>query len=90
MLNRDLLISRYKQPFVDGINEANPYPDGHLMTLEDANHDSPNYLVHEDASEDFEHWLSGFYRSLFENNLEDRYTEPVLWPQDRALTLFNA
>ena len=34
MLNRDLLIVRYKQPFVDWINEADPQPDGHRITLE--------------------------------------------------------
>jgi len=27
MLNRDLLIVRLKRPFVDWINEADPYPD---------------------------------------------------------------
>ena len=37
MLNRDLLIIRYKQPFVDWVNEADPHPDGHRMTLEDVN-----------------------------------------------------
>jgi len=39
MLNRDLLIVRLKQPFVDWINEADPYPDSGLITLESANED---------------------------------------------------
>jgi hypothetical protein len=57
MLNRDLLIVRYKQSFVDWVNEAEPRPDGHRMSLIDANEDSPAYLIHEYASEDFEGWL---------------------------------
>ena len=35
MLNRDLLIVRYKQPFVAWVNEADPYTDGHLTILDD-------------------------------------------------------
>lgn len=90
MLNRDLLIIRYKQPFVDWVNEADPYSDTHTITLEDANHDSPSYLIHEDASEEFEHWLKECYKPLFENILEDWYNDPALWPQDRTLQLFKA
>ena len=83
MLNRDVLIVRYKQPFVDWVNEADPHPDGHPMTLKDANEDSPVYLIHEYASEDFENWLRECYIPLFENILDDWYTDPALWPQDQ-------
>jgi hypothetical protein len=90
MLNRDLLIVRYKQPFVDWINEADPRPDGHRITLEVANEDSPAYLIHEFASEEFESWLEGCYVQLFENILDEWYTDPALWPQDRTLDLLKA
>jgi len=90
MLNRDLLIVRYKQPFIDWVNEADPHPGGHLITLEDANDDSPAYLIHEYASEDFENWLLDCYLPLFENILGEWYTDPILWPQDRTLKLFKA
>ena len=50
MLNRDVLIVRFKQPFIVWVNEADPHPDGHLVTLEDANEDSPVYLIHERES----------------------------------------
>lgn len=89
MLNRDLLIVRYKQPFVNWVNEADPNPDGHRITLEDANDDSPAYLIHEFASEEFESWLESYYVQLFENILGDRYTDPALWPQDRTLELLT-
>ena len=65
MLNRDLLIVRYKQTFVDWVNEADPHHDGRLMALEEANDDSPAYLIHEYASEDFENWLRECYLPLF-------------------------
>ena len=64
MLNRDLLIVRYKQPFVDWVNEADPHPDGHTITLEEANEDTPAYLIHEYASEDLENWLQECYLQL--------------------------
>ena len=90
MLNRDLVIIRYKQPFVDWVNEADPYPDGHHVTLEDVNDDTPAYLIHEYASEEIDEWLRECYLPLFENVLEEWYTDPALWPQDRTLTLFKA
>ena len=90
MLNRDLIVIKYKQPFVDWVNEADPHPGGHLITLEDANEDSPAYLIHEYASEEFEDWLQECYMPLFENILGQWYTDPALWPQDRTLKLFKA
>jgi hypothetical protein len=90
MLNRELLIVKYKQPFVDWVNEADPRLDGHVMTLDDANEDSPAYLIHEYASEDLEDWLEECHLPLFENILGEWYTVPALWPQDRDLALFKA
>jgi hypothetical protein len=90
MLNRDLLIVRYKQSFIDWVNEADPHPDGHKINLGSANDDSPVYLIHEYASEEFEDWLQACYQPLFENILGEWYTEPALWPQDRTLALFKA
>jgi hypothetical protein len=90
MLNRDLIIIKYKQPFVDWVNEADPRPGEHRITLDDANEDSPAYLIHEYASEELENWLEECYLPLFENILGEWYTDPALWPQDRTLKLFKA
>ena len=91
MLNRDLLIVRQKQPFVDWVNEADPSPDGGAhITLESANEDSSVFLIHEFASEEFESWLESCYQPLFDNILGEWYTDPALWPQDRTLELFKA
>ena len=57
MLNRDLIIVRLKQPFVDWVNEADPYSDGSRLTLDEANEDVSTFLIHDDASEDMEGWL---------------------------------
>ena len=89
MLNRNLLIVRPKQPFVDWINEADPYPDGGHITLEYAIEDCPAFLVHDSACEDLEGWLEQCYLPLFEEILEFWYTDPALWPQDRTLELFK-
>ena len=90
MLNRDLLIVRLKQPFVDWINEADPYKDGPHITLESANEDCPVLLIHEFASEEFESWLESCYQPLFDNILGDWYTDATLWPPDRSLERFKA
>ncbi|EED35845.1 conserved hypothetical protein [Luminiphilus syltensis NOR5-1B] len=89
MLNRDLLIIRYKKPFVDWVNEADPDSDGLLVTLDSANEDSPAYLIHDCASEHFEEWLELCYLPVFENLLHEWYVDPTLWPQDRSLELFK-
>ena len=44
MLNRAVLILRYKQPFVDWINAADPTPTQEL-TLVDVNDDNTAYLI---------------------------------------------
>ena len=85
MLNRDLVIVRLKQPFVDWINEADPYPDGSSMTLEEVNRDVSTFLVHDHASEDLDGWLKECYSDLFEAILEEWYVDETLWPRDRTL-----
>ena len=84
MLNRDLLIDRLKQPFVDWINEVDPSAGGAPITLESANEDSYVFLIHEFASEEFESWLESCYQPLFDNILGGWYTDPALWPQDHT------
>jgi hypothetical protein len=89
MLNRDLIIVRLKQPFVDWVNEADPYSDGSRMTLDEANQDVSSFLIHDSASEDLEGWLDICYSTLFDALLEEWYVDESLWPQDRSLALFK-
>jgi len=90
MLNRDLIVVRLKQPFVDWVNEADPYPDGSRMTLQEVNEDLPTFLVHDYACEDLEAWLEQYYQPLFEELLEQWYVDDALWPQQLTLALFKA
>ena len=45
MLNRAALILRYKQPFVDWINAADPSPISRTLTLAEVNQEDTVYLV---------------------------------------------
>ncbi len=89
MLNRDLIVVRLKQPFVDWVNEADPYPDGSRMTLKEVNEDLPAFLIHDYACEDLEDWLEQHYETLFAELLEQWYVDDALWPQDITLELFK-
>lgn len=88
MLNRAVLILRYKQPLVDWINAADPAP-GQQITLVDVNDDSAAYLVEVEDEQEFAEWLELNWEVLFEEQLEEWYTDPSLWPQDRSLALFR-
>ena len=88
MLNRSVLILRYKQPFVDWINAADPDPT-HTITLADVHDDSTAYLVEVEDQEEFEEWFSLNGEILFEEELNGWYTDPALWPQDRSSVLFK-
>jgi hypothetical protein len=90
MINRDLVIIRFKQPFVDWVNAADLHPQGHCLSLKEANDDLSAFLIPEYASEEFEEWLEENYQPLFEEVLEEWYVDPSLWPQDRTLKLFKA
>ena len=89
MLNRAVLILRYKQPFVDWINAADP-DSTQTITLNDANEGTTAYLIDEINDDDeFEGWLALNVQLLFEEELNAWYTDPKLWPQERSLALLR-
>jgi hypothetical protein len=83
MLNRSAYIVRYKQPFVDWINAADPHP-GDELTIDDVNEDSTVYLVDVEEEEDFREWIRLNHDIIFDELLNDWYTDPSLWPDDRT------
>ena len=89
MINRSAVLLKYKEPFVRWINDADPYDHGSPMTLEDANEDRNVYLVTEEDAENFEEWISLNYKALFENELNDWYTDESLWPKKRTKKIFH-
>ena len=82
MLNRAALILRYKQPFVDWINAADPSPTSHTLTLAEANQEHTVYLVEVEDKDDLAEWLARHHEELFEQELNGWYTDPALWPRD--------
>lgn len=88
MLNRAILILRYRQPFVDWINAADPNPT-HASTLADVDDDSTAYLVDVEDEKEFEKWFKRNGATLFEEELNGWYTDPHLWPRDRSAALFK-
>jgi hypothetical protein len=64
MLNRAVLIIRYKQPFVDWINAADPNPT-HTITLDDANEDTTAYLVDVEDQDELDRRLKRNAVALF-------------------------
>lgn len=88
MLNRAVLIVRFEQAFVDWVNAADPTPT-QTITLAEVDDDSSAYLVEVEDEEELEEWLALNGEWLFEEILNDWYTDPDLWPQDRSLGLFR-
>jgi hypothetical protein len=86
MLNRAALILRYKQPFVDWINAADPSPTSHSLTLAEVNQEHTVYLVEVEDEDELARWLARHHKELFEQELNGWYTDPALWPRDRSLT----
>jgi len=89
MLNRAALILRYKQPFVDWINAADPSPTSHTFTLAEANQEHTVHLVEVEDENELARWLSRHHEELFEEELKGWYTDPALWPRDRSLKVLQ-
>jgi hypothetical protein len=82
VLNRAALILRYKQPFVDWINVADPSPTSHTLTLAEVNQEHAVYLVEVEDEDELAEWLARHHEALFEEELRGWYTDPALWPRD--------
>ena len=88
MVNRAVLIIRYKQPFADWINAVDPNPR-HTITLDDANQDTTAYLVDVEDEHELDRWLKRNALALFEEELNNWYIDPDLWPRKRSAALFK-
>jgi hypothetical protein len=88
VLNRSALILRFKQPFVDWVNAVDPVPTS-AVSVADLNVESTVYLLEVEDESELEVWLGLNGNTLFEEILNDWYTDPDLWPQDRSLAMFK-
>ena len=89
MINRAAVILKYKAPFIQWVNDADPYKDNPGITLESENKDCTVYLILEDDAENLEEWISFNFEQLFESEIEDWYTDESLWPKNRNRKLFD-
>ncbi len=88
MINRVVLLVRYRQPFIDWINAVDD--SGMVVTLTDANEDNQVYLLDEEDADALEEWLALNHELLFEGELEAWCTDEDLWPEDRGREVFDA
>ena len=89
MINRAAVILKYKAPFIQWVNDADPYKDNPGITLESENKDCTVYLILEDDAENLEEWISLNFKQLFESEIKDWYTDESLWPKNRNRKLFD-
>jgi len=89
MINRAAVILKYKAPFIQWVNDADPYKDNPGITLESENKDCTVYLILEDDAEKLEEWISLNFKQLFESEIEDWYTDESLWRKNRTRKLFD-
>ena len=89
MINRAAVILKYKAPFIQWVNDADPYKNNPGITLENENKDCTVYLILEDDAENLEEWISLNFEQLFESEIEDWYTDESLWPKNRTRKLFD-
>lgn len=89
MINRAAVILKYKAPFIQWVNDADPYKNNPGITLESENKDCTVYLILEDDAENIEEWISLNFKQLFESEIEDWYTDESLWPKNRNRKLFD-
>lgn len=89
MLNRAALIVRYKQPFLDWINSADPSPSSHVFTSTEVNEEHTVYLLEVEDERGLARWLARHHKELFEGELSGWYTDPKLWPKDRSLKVLQ-
>ncbi len=89
MVNRSAIILKYKEPFIEWVNNSDPFNDDPRIAMHDANSDCTVYLIREEDAENLDEWVSLNYKQLFESELEDWYTDESLWPKKRNRLLFN-
>lgn len=86
IVNRTAIYLKRKMPFYDwlvSVNEDNALYDN-------LPEEASLYLIASTVSEkEFDTWLEHSYLEIFENELNEWYTDPQIWPADRNLEIFK-
>lgn len=88
MVNRGAVILKYKEPFIQWINEADPIENTSVITISQANQERTVYLISDGDAENIKKWIRANHITLFENELEGWYTDESLWPKKRDYKTF--
>jgi hypothetical protein len=83
-IDRNAISIKSKKPLFDWVNSI--YPDRPVDTREEGN----IYLIRErDSNEEIEKWLKRNFDKIFQNELNDWYTDEGVWPQKRTFKMFQ-
>ncbi len=87
MLNRSAITIKAKRPFVDWILSL---PESEHITQDDIDEDRTVYLLPDITSDGCqEELIQEFYQRLFEEQLNDWYTDEQGWPPNRDVKMFK-
>ena len=85
-INRNSFIVRPKKPFFDWLNALFEGEEP-IQNKEENN----VYLIREfDNNEDINRWVDNNYQTIFDNELNDWYTDESRWPKNRTLSMFKS
>jgi len=88
-INRAAVILKPRAPFLKWVNDADPNPNAHPLTMDDLQKEPTVYLIPEfDSDEEAAELVKAGYEILFENVLLDWYTDESLWPKNRTYEMF--
>ncbi|MFC1717739.1 plasmid pRiA4b ORF-3 family protein [Candidatus Poribacteria bacterium] len=87
-IDRLVAIIKPRQPFLDWLRSL---PDWDLeMTLEELREDCIVLLIPEfDSNEEAKEHIEANYQVIFEMQLNNWYTDPIMWPEKRSLGVFR-
>ncbi|MCK9269840.1 MAG: hypothetical protein RBR47_12710 [Bacteroidales bacterium] len=83
-INRNAIVVKPKKPVLDWVNSV--YPEKPVFTPGEGN----VYLIGErDSNEEIAQWLKRNFDEIFQNELNDWYTNEEVWPQKRTFKMFQ-
>jgi hypothetical protein len=84
-IDRNAIIVKPKKPFYNWINSV--IKDDEPINEKDENN---IYLIREmDSNDDILKWITKNFNKLFENELNDWYTDEDKWPKRRTYKMFS-
>jgi hypothetical protein len=84
-IDRNAIVVKPKKPFFDWLQSLFPEDDPRTEKTE-----NNIYLIREMGSnEQIKKWIKKNFNQLFENELNDWYTDEAAWPQNRTYKMFE-